>query len=278
MLEQKFLENGFAYLDVKNDFSEAKIALQGAHIYQYKAVKKDELLWTSKESSFELGTAIRGGIPICWPRFGNEDKALPQHGFSRTAMFELFSSKEINNNTTEIVLRLKDTDESRRIWNHKFILDVVFTLSDSLSIQLKTTNLDEESFMITQALHTYFDISDISNIHIDGLDSKEYLNALDGSTYTQYGSIRFEKEVDSVYQGVDKEIILKDKHRDISIQNTNSNSVVIWNPWIDKCRRMSGMKENAYREFICIESSNAFEDSVVVESNNTFTLSATLSY
>jgi len=27
---------------------------------------------------------------------------------------------------------------------------------------------------------------------------------------------------------------------------------VVWNPWIEKCKRMSGIKEDAYKEFVCI--------------------------
>ena len=70
MIEHKKLRNGFEYIEVENSSAKAKIALQGAHIFEY--VKKDEesFLWLSEISDFEHGKSIRGGIPICWPWLG----------------------------------------------------------------------------------------------------------------------------------------------------------------------------------------------------------------
>jgi len=90
----KQFDNGFKYLEVQNEAASAKIALQGAHIFHYQVKGEKPLLWLSEKSAFEEGIAIRGGIPLCWPRFGNLEKTLPQHGFARTSMFELIEVKE----------------------------------------------------------------------------------------------------------------------------------------------------------------------------------------
>lgn len=58
-------KNGFEYIEVKNSVASAKIALQGAHIFEYKRSNKEDILWLSPISTFEKGVAIRGGIPIC---------------------------------------------------------------------------------------------------------------------------------------------------------------------------------------------------------------------
>ena len=83
-----------------------------------------------------------------------------------------------------------------------------------------------------------------------------------------------------MYQEVDKEIVLKDKEHALHVENSGSSSVVVWNPWIDKCKRMAltknDMKEDAYKEFVCIESANAFDDSIVIEPNKSHTLKATI--
>ena len=276
VLTIKKLSNGFEYLEIQNDSATAKIALQGAHIFEYKRKKKDELFWLSEISDFEIGKAIRGGVPICWPAFGMNNPELPQHGFARTSLFEFVSSSEIDSNTTEVVLRLTHSVESLKLWNYKFELVLKVTISDKLSIELKTVNRDEKEFKLTQALHSYFKLSEISNAVLKGLDNKPYFDALTGENSTQNGDITFNQEFDKVFQKVDSELILNDKAKMIKIKNEGSSSVVVWNPWIDKCSRMSAMKDDAYKEFVCIESANAFEDFIILRPKEEHILKATI--
>ena len=276
MITIKKLSNGFEYLEIENSSATAKIALQGAHIFEYKRKMQDELFWLSEVSDFEFGKAIRGGVPICWPSFGLNNPELPQHGFARTSLFECISSEEIDLNTTEVQLRLTHSEESLKLWNYKFELVLKVTISDNLTIELKTTNKDNKEFKLTQALHSYFKLSDISNAVVKGLDNKPCFDALTNETNIQNGDITFNQEFDKVFQKVDSEIILQDKEKTISINNEGSSSVVVWNPWIEKCKRMSAMKDDAYKEFVCIESANAFEDFVILKFNQSYTLKVTI--
>ena len=277
MLEFKKFENGFEYIQIINDSACANIALQGAHIFHYARKEETPLLWLSDSSEFEYGKAIRGGVPLCWPSFGMNNTSLPQHGFARTSMFELLSHTEIDNTKTELVLVLVDTPESLKQWPHKFKLELKISISQELVMELTTTNIDEREFKITQALHTYFNISDISDAIVKGLDNKSRFDALSNKTFTQEGDIGFTEEFDSVFQGVDSEIKLLDAIREIKINNEGSSSVVVWNPWIDKCSRMSGMKNEAYKEFVCIETANAYEDFKILQPGETHTLKAIIS-
>ncbi|RLC45372.1 MAG: D-hexose-6-phosphate mutarotase, partial [Candidatus Cloacimonadota bacterium] len=128
----KKLSNGFEYLEIENSSATAKIALQGAHIFEYKRKMQDDLFWVSEISDFELGKAIRGGVPICWPAFGMNNPELPQHGFARTSLFECTSREDIDADITEIELRLRDSKESLKLWNYKFELLLKVTVSDKL--------------------------------------------------------------------------------------------------------------------------------------------------
>lgn len=277
MIVHKKLANGFAYIEVNNSSAEAKIALQGAHLFHYARVGEEPILWLSEVSDFELGKAIRGGVPVCWPWFGfNEDKTLPQHGFARTALWEFVGSDEVDEKTSSVTLKLTHSDETLKMWLHKFLLELKVTISDKLVMELKTTNLDDKSFSITQALHTYFSVSHISDVAIKGLDNKPYLDALTWKNEVQKGDITFNQEVDRVYQEVDSEIVLSDKNRTIHIKNDGSSSAVIWNPWIEKTLRMSAMKPNAYESMLCIESANAFDDFKVIKPQESHTLRAAI--
>jgi len=266
MFEVKRLENGFEYVEVKNSAASAKIALQGAHIFSFKR-SDEELLWLSPTSAFERGTAIRGGIPLCWPRFGNIDKSLPQHGFARTFLFELVKVVEKSDILTVVHMQLKSSQESRKIWNFDFVLDIFFHVTDTLKIEMKTSNKDVKEFLLTQAFHTYFPVSDIGDVVISGLDGKKYLDSLTGKEECQKGNIFIDREVDRIYKESAEHITLSDKEHEVNIEAKNSNSVIVWNPWIEKCAKMSGMKKDAYKEFVCIESANALDDFKVVQPN-----------
>ena len=125
MIVHKKLTNGFEYIEVKNEAAEAKAALQGAHLFHYARAGEEPILWLSEASDFELGKAIRGGVPVCWPWFGfNEDKSLPQHGFARTSLWEFVGSDEVDARTTVLTLRLTHDEKMFQIWHYKFLLEL----------------------------------------------------------------------------------------------------------------------------------------------------------
>ena len=278
MTKLKTIDNGFEYIEVINESACASIALQGAHLFHYSKKDEDSIFWLSECSDFEENKAIRGGVPICWPWFGENKNSpsLPKHGFARTSLWEYSDSKEIDSKTTKINLKLKDSKETHQFWPYKFELLLEVTIADKLTFALTTTNLDNKVFEITQALHSYFQISHISNVTVQGLDKKPYLDALDFENYKQDGDITFEKEIDRVYQEVGGNIILVDKNKKIKIENEGSSSVVVWNPWIEKTKKMSAMSSDAYKSFVCIESANAFDNLKILEPNESHTLKATI--
>lgn len=274
MVSLKKRENGFEYLEVENSVVHAKIALQGAHLFEYSAKEEENFIWLSPTSEFELGCAIRGGIPICWPRFGVLDKSMPAHGFSRTSLFRFVDAKESGDASTEVTLRLTDDAKSRDIWDYKFELDVIFRIGATLEVEIKTKNLDEKSFLITEALHTYFSVSHIDDARIEGLEKRYYLDTLTDVKSLQKDLIKIDQEVDRVYEGVTQDIILKDKHKSLTIHAEGSASAVVWNPWIEKGSNMSGMQAKAYKEFVCIETANAFDDFVMLDAKESHSLKA----
>ena len=184
---------------------------------------------------------------------------------------------ELNATQTQVTLLLKDSKETRKVWNKSFELEVIFTVGETLSVAMKTTNTDTKEFMVTQALHTYFDVSDIGDVEVFGLQNKPYLDTLTDEKSSDKQELTINAECDRVYQDVDRDIVLKDKNREININAKGSSSAVVWNPWIEKGSRMAGMRTDAYREFLCIETANAFDDEVIIKPGETHTLSAALS-
>jgi len=271
------LENGFEYILLRNRVASTKIALQGAHIFSYVREGEQDLLWMSKESAFENGVAIRGGIPLCWPRFGSLDTSLPQHGFARTSLFKLVSVNE-EEELSVVTLRLQESEQSMAIWNFSFELRVTISVGKELKISMSTTNTNEEELYITQAFHTYFWISDIENILIEGLDGCNYIDTLKDKKEQQDNELYINAETDRVYCNTPAKLLLQDKRRVVKLKSKGSASTVVWNPWVQKGNSMSYMHQNGYREFICIETANAFDDYVIIKPQKNYTLELLVSF
>ena len=277
MIEQKKRDNGFEYIEVRNSRAQAKIALQGAHLFHYQKQGEDPLIWLSKTSFFEPGKAIRGGIPICWPWFGKHpNQKLPQHGFARTALWELLEVEEASEDETKLTLQLRHLPEHFKLWPHRFELRLHITVGRTLTLALTTTNRDEQSFTITSALHSYFAVSDIQNISIEGLENTPYLDTLTNKQKVQQGRVRITQEVDRIYQQVQGPLTLRDRERTVTIKFAGSTSVVVWNPWIDKCTRMGDMHDGAYKKMVCIETANALDDARTMAPGEEHTLTAVI--
>jgi len=276
LITHKQLENGFKYIEIQNREAHAKIALQGAHLFHYKAKDKASLLWLSKAAYFEEGKAIRGGIPVCFPWFGkNKDNpSLPQHGFARTQLWSVVLEEEKDDSTTQICLQLKPNADTLAQWDYLFDVTLDIIIGEALSIALRVTNTDTKPFEISTALHTYFSVSDIGTVFIKGLDGRDYYDALDEKNYIQEGDILIQEEVDRVYFHPSESITLFDGDTEIKLQQEGSNSLVVWNPWIEKSKQMSDMTEDGYRSMVCLETSNAREDSKVLKPNESHVLKA----
>ncbi len=274
MITLETLKNGFEYLVIQNGFGTAKVALQGAHLFAYQATDKTPLFWVSETAYYQENKAIRGGIPICWPWFGPHptESTLPQHGFARNSKWQIASWHE-NQKQSTVVMRLS------KVWEYAYELTLTITLSKKLELSLKTTNQDTKSFEISQALHSYFDISDIAKTTVIGLESSNYFDQLSKTTQTQKEVIVFNQEIDRVYFHYDNHTIeIDDGNRKIRILSSGSTSTVVWNPWIEKSSNMADVHNAGYKEFICVESANALKDQRTLYPSESHALTMSVEY
>lgn len=279
MIEQKKLSNGFEYIELSNKSAHARIARQGAHLFHYERIGQKPLLWLSETSFFESGKAIRGGIPICWPWFGKHktESSLPQHGFARNLPWELLDAKETDAYSTEVTLQLQHSAKTLTLWPYMFELQLRITVSQELSIALTTKNCGKDTFEVSSALHSYFAVANIDNVSLEGLHDIPYYDALTKENKVQRGTVSITEEVDRVYQQVHTPLILHDQDRTVHIRAEGSSSVVVWNPWVEKCARMSNMKDDAYKTMVCIETANALADARKIPPDTKHTLLAAIS-
>ena len=273
-------EAGFVMIDINNECARAQISSYAGQILSFKPhTQSEDVLFLSDKAVYRQGKAIRGGTPICWPWFGDDTSgfARPSHGFVRNQQWNVLASKQMTDGRTQVTLGLNDSKSSLAVWYYKFELVLTITVGETLEIELSTTNKDNKSFDITQALHSYFKISDVDNIVIKGLDSKDYLDKLEGfNLKNQSGDITVSEEVDRIYQYTPKHVLLVDKGlgRTIRISSSGSAATVVWNPWSTSVEKMADLDKMSYRQFVCIETANAAEDKHTIQAGETHTITA----
>lgn len=265
---------------IKNEHANAIISLYAGQVLSFKpANQQADLLFLSEAAYFQEGKAIKGGVPVCWPWFGPdpEDKGRAAHGFVRNRLWQVSSSETLDNGSTQITLGLDSNDDTLKIWPHTFELRIQITVGHSLDICLSTTNKDNQAFEITQALHTYFRVGDISQARVLGLEGVNYLDKVDNfARKTQQGEITVNAEVDRIYTGVTENILISDKalNRRIRIATAGSNSAVVWNPWSEIAASMGDLLDEEYQSMLCVETTNAGPDIVSIAAGDTFSLEA----
>jgi glucose-6-phosphate 1-epimerase len=274
------IEHGFTYIEINNARAHATISTYSGQVLSYRPKnQKDDLLFVSDKAYYAVGKAIKGGIPLCWPWFGADpdDLGRPAHGFVRNRQWEVTASESLGDGATRVVLGLVDTDETREIWPHSFKLSIEITVGDSLKVALRTRNTGDESFTISQALHTYFYVGDIGKVEVLGLDGIEYLDKVDGfAQKTQSGSVVIDGEVDRIYKGVTGEQVIDDESlgRKIRITSTGCSTAVVWNPWIDIARSMGDLDDNDYKHMLCVETANAGPETIDIPAGDEYRLHA----
>jgi len=256
---------------VTNQHANAKIALHGAHVIDYTPIGEKPVIFTSSQAIYREGKAIRGGIPVCWPWFSAHpsDPTLPSHGYARNAYWELFRCFNDEDKTTLIFTFSKGHLHA----------ELTVEIGRELTLSLKTINTGDSSEIVGGALHSYFTVSDISEICLSGLENTAFHDSLTGLTGKDSEAITFSEEVDRVYQDTKDTVVLKDKQwkREIKIEKSGSNSTVIWNPWIEKSASMGDLGNEEYQQFVCIETANALEDVYRLSPGRAHTMAATIS-
>lgn len=248
--------------------SSAVVALQGAQVLSFVPKGAREVLWLAPSARLGTGKSVRGGIPVCWPWFADHaDPGKPAHGFVRAALWRVLGARS-RDDAGHIKLGFDATGIDPALWPFRadVTLDVELAAA-SLKVTLTTISRGGTAIDLTEALHTYFAIGDISDISISGLENRAYIDQLDlVAKPVQAGSITFDAETDRIYYGTADTVVIGDSRlqRAIHIGKSGSDSTVVWNPWIEKSERLGDMGHQGYRRMVCVETCNAGPDVVTL--------------
>jgi glucose-6-phosphate 1-epimerase len=271
---QQTVEQGLCLM-LENQFGRAVISLFGGHVLSY-INKADfvERLWLSPLAVFDGKTPIRGGIPICWPWFSSHPthEDYPSHGYARTQMFTLVEVQETIQNSkvtgTKVILK---PSQAKKYGYSSLDMNLVVTLSDTLTVDIITSNEGDQAIALTQALHSYFLVDDIRQIQLKGVDTP-FDDKLTSTTNNLAPAIyKFAQEIDRIHsfehaEYTNKQIIMLLITRDtapqtqqtasLTVEQSGHNSIVVWNPWVDKSESMHDVQNNGYKTMLCVEAAN----------------------
>lgn len=277
------LHQGLPRVVVSSALAEAHIYLHGAHVTHFQPRGQAPMLFISERSDFSANKPIRGGVPVIFPWFSQrkDHPISPMHGFVRLMDWSMESVKQTADGVVAIVLTLKSNETTRAAWPHDFELRYTISIGSRLDMSLEVRNTSANSFEFEEALHTYLAVGDVRQIAIHGLAGSQYLDKVDGMKRKTQGSdpIRIDAEHDRVYLNTKSTCTADDPslNRRLIVAKENSDSTVVWNPWIAKSKAMPDFKEQEYPFMICIETCNVKENAVMLEAKRSHVMRAIIS-
>ncbi|KAF5207757.1 Glucose-6-phosphate 1-epimerase [Thalictrum thalictroides] len=251
--------------------STVEVLLYGGQVISWKNERREELLFMSSKAVRKPPKAIRGGLPICFPQFGNLG-SLEQHGFARNRLWELDSNPSPLppiNNQSSVDLILKSTEEDLKTWPRTFELRLRISLSaGKLTLIPRVRNTDNKAFSFQFAMRNYLSVSDISEVRVEGLETLDYFDCLmERERFTeQADAITFDGEVDRVYLSTPTKIAIIDheKKRTFVLRKEGFPDAVVWNPWEKKAKALPDLGDEDYKTMLCVDSA-AIESPILLK-------------
>jgi len=266
------------------------ICQQGAQILSYfPDINQPPVIWLSDCAEYQQGHSVRGGVPVCWPWFGDIQRNplavqkmttadAPFHGLARTLDWQLMHSSA-DSSGVQLSLQL-DASQGLPSWPHAATVQLQIELAERLVIRLDNHNLGTQPLAISQALHTYFAVSDIQQTQVEGLTGCAYHETLEQwQLREQVGALSFIGETDRIYLQVPEQLQIIDPgwQRRIDLRTQGSQSAIVWNPWVAKAQTLSGFASDAWQQMLCIESANVLDDHLLLAAGELHCLQLELS-
>ncbi|WP_392507470.1 D-hexose-6-phosphate mutarotase [Naumannella halotolerans] len=240
------------------------------------AVDGRELLYLSPLTDPLSGGAIRGGVPVCFPWFGNGPSGAlqPSHGFARTSRWTRLSES-----AGEVVWQLDPAavadSPGRAEWPFAFLATCRQSLTEAgVRVALTVRNTGEEAFTCEALLHTYLRVSDAAPTRLSGLSGSTYLDKLNDFRPTvQDGDVGFTEPLDRIYSS-EAALVLHDSGRALRIDKQGSATTVVWNPGD---HAPADVPAGGWRDFVCVEAGNVGDRAITLDAGAEHTLATEIS-
>jgi glucose-6-phosphate 1-epimerase len=253
-------QSGFAHLEDLPCYvlccgpSTAVISSYGAHLLSYQAIPGHEVLYLSPTAVWQNQSAIRGGVPICWPWFGPAaaelnpaGQSLPNHGVVRTALWQL-AEQSVTEQAVSISFTIKACSLPYAKAPAYLCLTLVLTETD-LSLTLKSDQGVQQA-----AFHSYFVVDSVQQATVSPLAGPYQDKVMQSFAVQQQQQLLFSAETDRIYPDTASELTLTLGSGTVQISQQGHDSSVLWNPWQDKTATLKDLPDTAYLDFVCVET------------------------
>ena len=234
------------------------VAMQGAHVISWLQGGR-ERLFVSPHSVWDGHTAIRGGIPVCFPQF-NQRGDLPKHGFVRNLPWALRAAAS-GDAPNSLCFGLRADDSTRAIWPAEFEARLRVDLQpEQLCVTLEVRNLGAQALRFTGALHSYLAVSDIAQVRLSGLGGQKEWDSRADVHQRAADSLQCTGPFDRVYSAPSAPMHLHDPLGGLEISNSEDwADCVVWNPGAAGCAIMPDMTPDAFEHMLCVEAAQVLE-------------------
>jgi glucose-6-phosphate 1-epimerase len=214
----------------------AVVSLHGATLTSFiPSPAIGEVIWTGGHEPAP-GDDCWGGIPLVWPWFMSgtgESPKGPFHGVARFAKWEVLDISK-NSSFTELRLKLPGLLESASGEPVQLEAELRVRLSDTLTLELITTNPTDRSQPLEHCFHSYFFVGDVTRIRINGLEDSEVQDNLlpTGSPRSkQAGTVTLQGPAARIFRPFPDEVSVEDPvlNRRIRLRSPEAAQLVLWN-------------------------------------------------
>ena len=239
------------------------VALQGAHVLSWVSQGR-ERLYLSPDNLWDGKSAIRGGVPVCFPQF-NQRGTLPKHGFARNMNWTV-GEAVASGDAAHIDFTLSTNPDTLTIWQQAFVAVLRVAMAPGqLTVTLTVNNTEVQNELhFGGALHTYLAVDDIDLTELRGLGGRPEWDAVADVHGLADEVLYFDGEFDRVYSwgesASSNPLHLQDGTSTLQIEQSPSwaNSVV-WNPGEGKCAALADMPAQGFARMLCVEAAQVFD-------------------
>ncbi|TXG02061.1 D-hexose-6-phosphate mutarotase [Massilia arenae] len=222
------------------DGASAVVTLYGGHLVSWHGADGGERMFLSSRSALDGSRAIRGGVPVIFPQFGERGDGM-RHGFARLSTWRL-EGHGIEGDTAWAEFGLNEADLAPAMaaaWPHRFALTLRVTVqANALEMALGVRNAGAAPFPFAAALHTYHLVPHLADVRIEGLEA---------------GTLSIADKLDVVYENVAGNITLGTWARVLTLEQAGFKDAVVWNPGAADTAALADMEDDEYQRFVCIE-------------------------
>ena len=244
----------------------ATVYLHGGHLTHWQPIGQAPVLFTSARALYTPDKAIRGGIPVCFPWFGDDTenraqgKPAPAHGFARVETWRL-AFAALAGEALHLTFTLGPTARSRSFGYDDFRVAYEMIFAAALTLRLSVANLSvDKPLVFEEALHSYFAVGAIEQTRLSGLEYATFLDKTDGfrEKVGPGEALEFTSETDRVYPDNAATAVINDRSqgRDVSVSKEHSASTIVWNPWAEQAAKLKDVGPDEWRGFLAVETAN----------------------